>query len=86
MQSDKFLNEYLSAHTTLQQRTPQNHRTGFAICRIVQAQTGKTENDWSYAGGKKQTQFHKGHVLLCYAVPWSAIHSRITLKDIFPPC
>lgn len=55
MQSNTFLNELSSAYTKLQQRAPQNHRTGFIIGRIVQAQTRKTENDWAYAGGKKQT-------------------------------
>lgn len=55
MQSNKFLNEYSSAYTILQQRAPQNHRTGFVICRTVQAQTENTENDGGYAGGKKQT-------------------------------
>lgn len=84
MHSNKFLNEYLSAYTIPRQRAPQNHRTGFVICRIVQAQTGSTENDWGYAGGKKQTNtISKGHVLLHYVVPCSAIHSRIILKD-FP--
>lgn len=55
MQSNTFLNEHSSAYTKLQQRAPQNHRTGFIIGRTVQAQTRKTENDWAYAGGKKQT-------------------------------
>lgn len=84
MHSNKFLNESLSAYTIPRQRAPQNHRTGFVICRIVQAQTGSTENDWGYAGGKKQTNtISKGHVLLHYVVPCSAIHSRIILKH-FP--
>lgn len=55
MQSNMLLNEYWPAYTKLQQRAPQNHRTGFIIGRIVQAQTQKTENPWTYAGGKKQT-------------------------------
>lgn len=49
-----FFYEYWPAHTKLQQRAPQNHRTGFIIGRIVQALT-QTENYWTYAGGKKQT-------------------------------
>lgn len=55
MQSNKFSNECSSTYAILQQRVPQNHRTGFVIGRTVQAQTGNPENDWGYAGGKKQT-------------------------------
>lgn len=83
MQSNMLLNEYWPAYTKLQQRAPQNHRTGFIIGRIVQAQTRKTENPWTYAGGKnKHTQFHVGHVLLHCLVLWSAIPFRIIFKDI----
>lgn len=37
-------------------------------------------------GKNKHTQFYKGHVLLHYVIPWSAIPFRVILKDIpFPP-